>query len=41
MRRMRMLTCLLVCAVALLALDTRADAAEKKSFKVAWTIYAG
>jgi NitT/TauT family transport system substrate-binding protein len=41
MRRMRTLICLLVCAVALLALDTRVHAAEKKTFKVAWTIYVG
>ena len=41
MRRMRMLICLLVCAVALFTLDTRTHAAEKKSFKVAWTIYVG
>ena len=41
MRRMRMLICLLVCAATLLALDTRTHAAEKKNFKVAWTIYVG
>ena len=37
----RTLTCLFVCAAALLALDTRVHAAEKKNFKVAWTIYVG
>jgi NitT/TauT family transport system substrate-binding protein len=40
----RTLTALAVCAVTLLALaspPTRAAAAEKKNFKVAWTIYVG
>ncbi len=38
------LTTLIVCAAALLAqttLTNEAGAAEKKSFKVAWTIYVG
>jgi len=37
----RTLICLFVCAAPLLALDTRVHAAEKKNFKVAWTIYVG
>ena len=37
----RTLTCLFVCAAAVLAPDTRVHAAEKKNFKVAWTIYVG
>ena len=40
----RTLTALIVCAAALLALSTvtnTAAAAEKKNFKVAWTIYVG
>ena len=41
MRRTRTLICLLVFTAALLALNTRVQAAEKKNFKVAWTIYVG
>ena len=40
----RTLTTLIVCAAALLAqatLANKAGAAEKKNFKVAWTIYVG
>jgi NitT/TauT family transport system substrate-binding protein len=37
----RTLTCLLVCAAALVTPDTRAHAAGKTNFKFAWTIYAG
>jgi NitT/TauT family transport system substrate-binding protein len=37
----RTLATLIVCAAALLAPTTQAGAAEKKNFKVAWTIYVG